>query len=196
MRDFYPEETKEVAEAPPPTGETSTQKEVTTQKMSENVQNVHFTPDETLRWEEYTLLKDQGQTDKQIAIHWTLTSTKQVQRLKQKAKQNGAYQQWLEEKRSWIHEEFIELHQKIKEENPELAYSTMAGLLAKSIPSKQEIKADVNADVTEKIEANVTVNTEQLLREYDEITKDTTEETRDLPKNNPKEQVHQTETPT
>ena len=162
LADFYPDQYK------------TPQNKSNQSEMSENVQNVHFTADETLRWTEYTLLKDHGQTDKQIAAHWNLTTTKQLQRLKHKAKQNGAYQSWLKEKQNWIHEEFLELHQTIKTKKPELAYSTLAGLLVRSLPDRQEIKTKVEANITEKVDVNLRSNSIKVeLARYEALIRET-----------------------
>jgi len=105
-------------------------------EMSQNVTNVTFNEMEQTRWEQFKFLKDTGLTDEEIAGQWGLTSRRQVIRLKVKAKQNGEYQKWLNDKLSWITEDFKEIHAKIKRKHPKLAYSVMAALYAKTIPSQ------------------------------------------------------------
>ena len=106
--------------------------------MSKNVQTVQFSKLELLRWPQFTHMKDAGYTDLDIAISWHLKSAKQVQRLKKKAKQNGAYKSWSDDKLSWIVEEFPELHAVVKKKNINLAYLVMSRLYAKAIPTRIE----------------------------------------------------------
>lgn len=132
------------------------------QTTSSEVQKVQFTTEEQIRWEQYKHYRDQGLKDLQIARKWDLTCTKQVQRLRTKAKQIGVYQEWLKDRLSWACEEFAELHAQIKKKNPELAYTTLAPIFAKAIPSKIE-ELSISKNQTE-VNVNVTAD---LLKQYE-----------------------------
>ena len=121
--------------------------------MSTNVQNVQFNELEDYRWKQFIHMKDAGLTDLEIAFTWHLKTIKQVQRLKVKAKQNGAYKVWTDDKLSWIGEEFPELHAIIKKNNPKLAYMVMARLYAKAIPTR--IEETIKEDSHKQIDINV-----------------------------------------
>lgn len=127
--------------------------------MSTDVQNVQFTELETIRWKQFTHMKDAGHTDIDIAITWHLKSAKQVQRLKKKAKQNGAYKTWADDKLSWIGEEFPELHAVIKKDNPNLAYVVMSRLYAKGIPT--QIEETIKEISHKQIDVNVYTDAEK-----------------------------------
>jgi hypothetical protein len=124
-------------------------------KMSQNVVNVQFSELEVFRWEQFTHMKDAGLTDFDIALKWHLKSIKQVQRLKQKAKQTGAFKQWMDEKLNWISEEFPELHAIMKKKNPRLAYLVTAKLYAKAIPTRIEETYKEKTDNRLQIDLNV-----------------------------------------
>jgi hypothetical protein len=132
--------------------------------MSQKVQKVQFNDTEKQRWEEYKHFKDCGLKDNQIAKQWNLISTKQVQRLKEKAKELGIYQEWLKDRLSWVCEEFTQLHKQVKETNPELAYTTLAPIFAKALPSKiEELSVNLNKNET-------TINvTSDLLKQYESL---------------------------
>lgn len=121
--------------------------------MSIEVQNVQFTALEEYRWKQFTHMKDAGYTDIRIANMWHLKSTKQVQRLKRKAKNNGAYKSWTDEKLSWISEEFPELHAIVKKKDPKLAYIITSRLYAKSIPTR--IEETLKEESHKQIDINV-----------------------------------------
>jgi hypothetical protein len=132
--------------------------------MSLNVPKVQFTDTEKQRWEEYKHFKDCGLKDNQISKQWNLTCTKQVQRLRDKAKTIGVYQEWIKDRLSWVCEEFTQLHEQVKETNPELAYTTLAPIYAKAIPSKiEELSLNLNKNET-------TINvTSDLLKQYENL---------------------------
>jgi hypothetical protein len=134
------------------------------EQMSQEVQKVQLNTTEKIRWIEYKHYRDCGLKDLDIAKKWNLTCTKQVQRLRNKAKELGLYQEWLKDRLSWACEEFSELHAKIKESNPELAYTTLAPIFAKSIPSKiEELSFNINKNET-------TLNvTSDLLKQYENL---------------------------
>jgi hypothetical protein len=139
--------------------------------MSQTVQNVSFTEEETIRWEQFKLFKDSGLTDEEIAHTWGLTTRKQVTRLKTKAKQTGAYKQWMEDKIAWITEDFKELHALMKKKKPHLAYSVMAAMYAKTIPTSIE---SLNMNLN-KTQTEVTVNvTNELLKQYENLFEEAT----------------------
>lgn len=94
-----------------------------------------------------------------------------------------------------VDSEFWELLTQVKEDNPEKALDAITKIKLKQTESNVNMKAQVTAEVTENIEANVTINTEQLLAEYDAIIKEATTQTPNLPKNNTTEQIHQTTPP-
>ena len=109
--------------------------------MSTKEQNVKFNELEAFRWEQFTHMKDAGLTDFNIALKWHLKSTRQITRLKNKAKKNGAYKQWMNDKLAWIGEEFPELHAIVKKKDPKLAYLVVAKLYAKAIPQRVEMES-------------------------------------------------------
>lgn len=115
--------------------------------MSEDVQ---FTELEQVRWEQYKHFKDLGYTDTKIATQWGLKSTKQVQRLKNKAKTNGAYTQWAKQLANWALEEFKELHAIIKKESPAYAYKITASVAARAIAITQQIQAEIRSETIER----------------------------------------------
>jgi len=121
--------------------------------MSQKEQNVKFNELEAFRWEQFIHMKDAGLTDFNIALKWHLKSTRQITRLKNKAKQNGAFQQWMNDKLSWIHEEFPELHALMKKKHPKLAYLVIAKLYAKAIPQRVEMESKEESYT--KIDLNV-----------------------------------------
>lgn len=101
------------------------------------------------------------------------------------------YREWkTEQEPEKIDKTFWRLMQTVEQDNPEKALDSITKLKIKLTDTNVNVKAEV----TETIEANVTVNTEQLLKEYDQIIKTATE-TPNIPKNNTTKPLHQTETP-
>jgi hypothetical protein len=117
-------------------------------------QNVEFTPQEKVRWEQYKHFKDKGYTDQKISEQWGLTSTRQVTRLKVKAKANGAYTKWAKELSEWAFEEFKELHEIVKEKNPVFAYKTVAFVSSKAIATT----VNTQTEITERKEVSFTID--------------------------------------
>lgn len=137
--------------------------------MSQEVPKVQFTEIEQQRWIEYKHYRNCGLNHLEIAKKWNLTCTKQVQRLRDKAKEIGVYQEWLRDRLSWACEEFSELHAQIKKSNPELAYTTLAPIFAKAIPTKiEELSLNLNKNETT---INVTSN---LLKQYENLFEEAT----------------------
>jgi hypothetical protein len=139
------------------------------EKPVEKVGNVEFTEAEKTRWEQFTKSRDAGLDDEEIAQLWGLKGTKQVERLKKKAKQNGHYTEWINAKIGWLSEEFPKLHKKVAKKNLELAYKTIAFLYARTIPEKIE-SANLNVN---KSEVNVNV-TSDLLKQYESLFEEAT----------------------
>ena len=123
------------------------------------VQNVQFTQDEQLRWDIWKALRREGKTDLNIALKFGLKSEKQIQRLKHKAKLNGSYKEWMQEFLNETHEEFWELHNKIKLSNPELAYTQMGKIIEKELGQKQEMEiTETHIDITKQINELIEVS--------------------------------------
>ena len=102
--------------------------------MSENVQ---FTEVEERRWKIWVEGKDRGLTDEEIAKKIGFCS-RTIRRLKEKARETGAYQEWIESIVDWSQEEFKELHKVVKEKEPLEAYKLMCRIIEKSLVEKME----------------------------------------------------------
>lgn len=123
------------------------------------VQNVQFTEDEQLRWDIWKALKREGKTDFNIAIKFGLKGEKQIQRLKRKAKLNGAYKEWMQEFLNESHEEFWQLHNIVKVKNPELAYTQIGRIIERELAQKQEVAlTETHIDITKQINELIEVS--------------------------------------
>lgn len=123
--------------------------------MSEDVQNVQFTPLEQMRWAFWKQHKKRGLTDFDIAFKLGLTATKQIQRLKHKARENGEYQKWLDSFLDTATEEFWELHKIVKDKNPEVAYIQIGRIMERQFTQKTEnINEQVGKIVVEVVDPN------------------------------------------
>ena len=139
--------------------------------MSDNVskvQNVQFTSNEIIRWDLWTHAKERGLTDEAFAATIQLKTTKQIQRLKSKAKQNGAYRDWVNSFIDNTHEEFWQLHKIVKDINPELAYTTTGHLIERQLTQKTE-QLSMNLNKTE-----VTLDVADLLKQYEDLFEEAT----------------------
>jgi transposase len=111
-------------------------------------QNDLFTGGDKRRWNTWMEGKDRGLSDEKIAekLHCSRST---IKRLKNKAKRNGAYQEWVESVVNWTQEEFRELHETVKKKNPVKAYEQMGRIIERSMVRRVERKTD------SKIEARV-----------------------------------------
>jgi hypothetical protein len=120
------------------------------------VPNVQFTEEEQLRWDLWKAFRRAGKTDLDIALKFGLKGEKQIQRLKHKAKLNGAYKEWMQEFLNESHEEFWQLHNIVKVQNPEVAYTQMGRIIERELAQKQEVELtethiNIDAQVSELI---------------------------------------------
>lgn len=105
-------------------------------------QNVAFNETDKQHWHLWKQLKESGLTDDEIALNLR-HSRQTITRLKRKAKGNGQYQKWMQDFLSRCHEEYWELHCKIKRNNPELAYVEIGRKIERSLIQRIETKEDI-----------------------------------------------------
>ena len=115
--------------------------------MSANVLQNEFTALEKVFWEKWKQGADDGLTDAEIGkqIHRT---PRTVRRLKRKAKANGEYQKWIDDRIGRFHEEYWQLHRRVKRKNPELAYIETGKRVDKTLIAKIKIAAELEAKIT------------------------------------------------
>jgi transposase len=109
-------------------------------------QNDSLTPLQKRQWRIWKEGKNRGMNDTEIAKLMS-RSRPTVTRLKRKAKQTGAYQEWIDETVPWAQEEFRQLHLLIKAKNPNLAYSTIGRIIEKSLVSYVKSKTEVEGEL-------------------------------------------------
>lgn len=85
------------------------------------IQNDTFTPLQEKQWRTWRAGKDRGFSDEKIATKLGRTRVT-ISRLKEKAKHNGSYQQWLNNSVGWAMEGNRELYPTLVKSNPELVF--------------------------------------------------------------------------
>jgi len=118
--------------------------------MSQNViPNSEFTDLEKKHWRVWTEGKNRGLIDEEIAkkIHRTHRT---VMRLKEKARRNGAFQEWVDSQVDWATEENRVLHEDIKRLNPFLAYIETNKVILKNMTGK--IQSQTEVDIKQRVE--------------------------------------------